>query len=345
MRALFYGLGGIGQRHLRLFRELQPDAEIGAVRVKNRQFEINDSLAADNCVDLTQKYDIKTFPSTKQALDFRPDIAIVANPTSAHVTTALELLAHGIPVFVEKPLSHSMSGVNKLLRLSKDNNVPLFVGYMMRFHPAAIKLKELIEKKVVGKIYNVHVAINSYFPNWHPYESYTDLYAASKVLGGGVVLTEIHEIDLLCWYFGAPSRVASMGGTLSQLDIDVEDTASILMQNSFDSYPFFTTIQMSFVQKHLLRELTIQGEHGYLRWDISTGKINLSNHYNKLNKEWGYADVERNDLFRSQLRHIIDSIQNGSNVERGHDAIVTTQLTAMGIHRSLESGQFEKIPS
>ena len=59
MKALFVGLGGIGQRHLRILRDLMPKVEISAVRRRGRRFEITDQLEADYSVDLIEKYQIR----------------------------------------------------------------------------------------------------------------------------------------------------------------------------------------------------------------------------------------------------------------------------------------------
>ena len=87
MRALFFGLGGIGQRHLRILREIQPNIELAAVRMKGQVFEISDDLVADRNVDIMNKYDIREFASIDDGLTFQPDLAIVANPTSFHIDT------------------------------------------------------------------------------------------------------------------------------------------------------------------------------------------------------------------------------------------------------------------
>ena len=69
---------------------------------------------------------------------------------------------------------------------------------MLRFHPQSIKIFNIIKnKKSLGTIYNASINVNSYMPNWHKYENYKDLYASNKNLGGGVILTECHEIDLM----------------------------------------------------------------------------------------------------------------------------------------------------
>ena len=67
-------------------------------------------------------------------------------------------------------------------------------------------------KSTLGKIIFSHVENGSYLPDWHPDENYSKSYAARNDLGGGVVLTCIHEIDYLYWIFGNVSEVFSISG-------------------------------------------------------------------------------------------------------------------------------------
>ena len=100
----------------------------------------------------------------------------------------------------------------------------------MRFHPCLQRLHELVQEKKVGRILSVRAEIGEYLPGWHTYEDYRQMYASRQDLGGGVILSQIHELDYLYWLFGLPRSVYALGGHLSRLEIDVEDTADILME-------------------------------------------------------------------------------------------------------------------
>ena len=56
MKALFIGLGGVGQRHLRILKKLYPNIQIGAVRKRGNTFEISDDLKIDKNVNIIKKY-------------------------------------------------------------------------------------------------------------------------------------------------------------------------------------------------------------------------------------------------------------------------------------------------
>ena len=135
----------------------------------------------------------------------------------------------GVNILVEKPLSNSIDGVQKLIETLEKNRVALRVGLQRRFHTHIKRVKEIVESGGLGKILNANFTVASFIPRWHPYEDFLQLYACRKELGGGVLLTEIHEIDLAIWFFGVPSSVVCVGGTYSNVGMDVEDTVSLIL--------------------------------------------------------------------------------------------------------------------
>ncbi len=90
-------------------------------------------------------------------------------------------------------------------------------------------MKEIISSRKLGRIISVRVENGSFLPDWHPSENYKKSYAARDDLGGGVVLTCIHEIDYLYWFFGNVHEVYSITGKFSNLNIQAEDLSAILL--------------------------------------------------------------------------------------------------------------------
>src|SRR5204863_5216651 len=104
------------------------------------------------------------------------------------------------------------------------------VGYQLRFHPAFKQVQEWLGAAAVGRVLAVRAEVGEFLPAFHTYEDYRQMYAARSDLGGGVVVTQIHELDYLYALFGPPRRVFALGGHLSSLEVDVEDVASTLLE-------------------------------------------------------------------------------------------------------------------
>ncbi len=272
MKALFVGLGGIGQRHLRNLRELCGDGvEILAYRVRKNSQVLTDKLQVEQGSSLEEKYGIRVFNDLDAALQVRPTIAFICNPTSYHVPAALACARAGCHLLVEKPLSHDLHGIEELCAVAERNKLICLVAYQMRFHPCLRYAHACLQQKKLGKIIAVRAEVGEYLPSWHSYEDYRQMYASRKDLGGGVIITQIHEIDYLYWFFGMPNRIFALGGRLSSLEIDVEDTASILME--CDGVPVH--LQQDYVQRPPSRNLEIIGDEGKLVVDLRNPALQL----------------------------------------------------------------------
>lgn len=129
MKVLFCGLGSIGQRHLRNLRAILGDSvEILAYRSQGRSPVLNPDMTVRRDADLESAYGIRTFGDLDDALGERPDAAFVTGPNSVHVPVALAAARAGCHLFIEKPLSHSMEGLDTLVETVDRQGLVAYVG-------------------------------------------------------------------------------------------------------------------------------------------------------------------------------------------------------------------------
>jgi len=322
-RILFIGLGGAGQRHLRLFRENLPDVELIAYRSTNKTPLLNADFSVNEEESIEDVYQIEIYDDIVMALDRQPDLVVISTPSAMHFKYALLCAKKGIDIFVEKPLSNSTKGLQELKDVIEQNNVAIQVGYQRRFHPHFSKINNIIKSNQIGKILTVRFTVASYVPRWHPYEDYLDLYACRKELGGGVLLTEIHEIDLAIWYFGVPKSIFCIGGTYSDVGMDVEDTVCLTL--NYDK--FVVQINLSFWQKHHERSFSICGEDGRLYWDQNDDVLveeyfDIPNN-NIMRKN---PNPRSDDMFDSQIKSIIRSLNPSNSKRNMNDSIASLRI-------------------
>lgn len=323
MRALFLGLGGVGQRHLRNLRTLIPEADVAAVRGRGRRFEIGNDLKADTDTDIVAKYRISEFPDLDAALDWKPDIAIVATPSALHAAHACPLIDAGVPVLIEKPVTADRASFDAVCRACAAKRAPMMVGYQLRFHPCVRTFKEWLDAGRIGRIQSIEVAVHSFMPAWHDYEKPNAFYAGVKALGGGVVLTEIHEIDLLCWFFGSATVVAATGGRLGRYDLDVEDTVAAVATFNVSGRAVPAAITLSFVQTPPTRRFVANGERGRIVMDLPALSVHLEGEgQDEFRLPSGF---DRNSVFLDEMREFLDCVRTGrepltslANVRDGH---------------------------
>jgi len=308
-KVLFIGLGGIGQRHLHNLRTLLGDSvEILAYRVRNLPYTISLDLTRSN-EDVTKKYFVKVFRDLGEALQQSPDVAFICNPSSLHIPVAIEVAKAGCHLFIEKPLSHTLEGVEELISICHENNLVGYVGYQLRFHPCYQLLRSLIRENKVGTIFSVHARIGEYLPDWHKYEDYRYLYAAKENLGGGVVLSQIHEIDYLYDLFGMPIKVFALGGKLSSLDIDVEDCVDALLEMHYQDRCLPAVLHMDFLQQSTIRRCVVIGEKGRITMDMCGLEVRIDKMVSQDDEVYRFDDFKRNNMFIDELRHFLQCVE------------------------------------
>jgi len=100
------------------------------------------------------EYPDKRFQTSYEAVLENPaiDAVVIATPAETHFDFAKRALAADKHVFVEKPLALMVSEAETLQQFATHRNLKLMVGHILLYHPAIIKLKEIISSGDMGKI-------------------------------------------------------------------------------------------------------------------------------------------------------------------------------------------------
>lgn len=340
MKILMVGLGGIGQRHVRNLRTLMgTNVDIIAYRYRNNPQVLTNHLEIEAGSDLIDKYSIKVYTTLNDAMNQRPDVVFICNPSSLHIPVALQAAQAGYSLFIEKPLSHTMEDVEELINLVESRNIKATVGYQLRFHPCLIHLHSLLHEKVVGKVISVRAEVGEYLPGWHTYEDYRQLYASKSELGGGVILTQIHELDYLYWLFGFPKRIFAMGGHLSSLEVDVEDNADILMECIVENQATPVSIHMDYVQRPPVRICEVLGDYGKIIVNFREFAINVFGRSGEQIENISYEKLGRNQLCLNQMKHFIEYLRGNSKPLLTLREAANSLKMALAAKESLQTGK------
>jgi predicted dehydrogenase len=335
MKVLVVGLGGIGQRHTRNLRALYGDrCDIIAYRVRGGGPVLSDNLQVDYPSGLEERYGIRSFHDLDAALAERPLAVLICNPTSLHLPVALAAARAGCHLMVEKPISDSLVGLDELAALVAERSLVCMVAYQLRFHPCMTLAHRLFCEGVIGRAIACRAAVGEYLPGWHHYEDYRTMYASRRALGGGVVLSQIHEIDLLYWFFGRPERAMSMGGHLSNLEIDVEDVASTLF-----SYPGMVAhLHQDYLQQPAVRQMEIIGSSGKIAVNLRENSVQVFDGSGELKIQERHERFERNSMFLQELEWFLKAADAGGSVPVDLYAGRQSLEMALAIRHSIASG-------
>lgn len=336
LKVLMVGLGGIGQRHLRNIRtKYGSDVDIIAYRVRNSKDTITSDLKIDKSTDFLKEYSIKVYTDLDKALCEFPDVAFVCNPSSLHIPISQRIAEMGCDLFIEKPLSNTLKGTKELVSTCERNKTIGMVGFQLRFHLCYRMLQQLIDANKIGNILSIYSEVGDYLPGFHKYEDYRHLYASKENLGGGVILSQIHEIDYLYGLFGMPHKVMAFGGHLSNLDIDVEDIADVLMNVKYKGTKIPIQLHMDYIQNPPSRYCKVIGEKGKITMDLVNSKVILEKvEANPSTYDFSY--LKRNSLFLDEIDHFFDCVLNRMQPTVSIEEGTKSLKIALAIKESLE---------
>lgn len=315
-RILIVGLGSIGARHARLARELMPRAQIAVLRRQVGQ--LPSELGVDLC-----------FANLDDALRFKPQAAVIASPATHHMDIAIPLAQAGIHLLVEKPIAASIEGVSDLIEICRLKNLVVMTGYNLRFFSSLQQFRELLKAKRVGRVLSVRAEIGQYLPSWRPGADYRQGVSAKAALGGGALLELSHDIDYLRWLFGEVEWVSAIQRKQSNLEIDVEDTAHIVLGFASETgeVPVIAALNMDLIRHDVTRCCTVIGELGTLRWNALTGSVDI---FELGARSWTTLFTclqQRDDSYLAQLKHFLASIEAGnSSVTSGEDGLAVVRI-------------------
>ncbi|MBU1819940.1 MAG: Gfo/Idh/MocA family oxidoreductase [Bacteroidetes bacterium] len=289
---LIFGAGSIGERHLSILQKLGY-TNLWVYRQRNLPLRTLDAHGLRILTDLDQLGGVQ------------PRAAIICTPTAQHLAQTRWCVQRGIPMLVEKPLSHSFEGLDELRQDLAVRPGLIQVAYMLRYHPFFQKIKEMTATGALGRLLSMQTYWGEYLPDWHPWEDYRESYAARRELGGGVALTLSHDLDLANWLAGsAVQSWHTLKNYNSELKINVESGAdvSIAYANGLTAHCHLNFHER--VPRRWYRFVFAEGsvEVDYLRatWTLERpGQREVQDIS---------ASFERNQLFEAQTRDFFQRI-------------------------------------
>lgn len=289
------GGGSIGRRHLRNLQSLG-QTQLALVEVN-----------AGRALELEREFRVPVYSSLTEALAARSfRAAVICSPSVYHLEQARECARQGLDLFIEKPLSHSFTGVSEFLESVRTKQLITLVGSNWKFYPSFQKIKALLSSGAIGTILSARCQFGQYLPDWHPTQDYRQGYSAQHKLGGGILL-DSHEFDYLTWFMGEPvKKITCFAGTVSKLEIDVEDAAAIILQFSSGA---LGEIHLDYLQRFYQRNFEFFGSTGTLLWDYGTKTVVLRQVGQEPAQFPLAPDYELNAMYVDEMCHFLKAVE------------------------------------
>ena len=217
------GIGNMGSAHCRTVCTTE-NAELTAVcDIDETKF----GKLPEEAGDKVRKY---TSPETFFA-EAPVDAVIISVPHYDHVPLAMQALQAGKHILVEKPIAPAVGMARELIAEGK--KYPHLVQSAMlqlRTMEAFLKIRELLAAGELGRLMRINWIVTTWFRSQFYYDS-GDWRASWRGEGGGVLLNQCpHQLDLLQWLFGLPSKVRATVAIGKYHDIEVEDEVNAFME-------------------------------------------------------------------------------------------------------------------
>ena len=315
MKIAIIGSGSIARRHYSNIKKLKPSSEI-LIYTRPLNIQSKKKLFGDN-VNFVSELD--------EVIKFSPLIAVICSPASLHIEQSLRLSEENINLFIEKPLSNKVSGIETLLMKTKNNKTINMVGYPLRFNSSLLFFREKAQAILSDSEINIRSECYSYLPDWRPDVDYRKSVSSNKSLGGGALLELSHEIDYLKWTFGKLSLIESNIQNKGILDIDVEDSADLFLEVN-QNRKIKIELSIDFSSNILRRECLLSSETNELKWDGINNKV-LSRD-KKISDDWKVEfEDDEDDMFFEEIRYYMNCVSSKTIAEPSiTDALETLNI-------------------
>ena len=292
MKTLVVGYGSIGRRHVR---------NLHATGLQDVIVFDSDPQARRQALKAGVDQVAETL---EEGLDRHPAVAFICMPPFLHVPHSLQCLDAGCHLYLEKPVSHSLAGVEGVLDRADAEGRVIQVGFQLRFDLTFGKVKALLESGAVGRPVWARAEFGQYYPDWRPGTDFRKGYGADPHRGGGVLLDACHDVDILRWLLG---DVVSVSGGLwrdEMLGLESEDLADLGIE--FES-GCRAQVHLDRIQRGYHREGKVVGTEGVLLWDYAKGCVTWIN--SEGSEERFQFDPDRNAPYVRAVEHFLKAVR------------------------------------
>ena len=326
------GLGNIASTHARAILN-HDSASVAAAS----------SRSLVNRQKFSDEFGLPVYETVEELLLHKPlDAVTICTPTGTHLEVGEKAAEAGKHVVVEKPIEVNVGKGRRLIDCCKENGVQLAIIYQNRFSDGAVRVKEVLEKGLIGEPIMARAAVK-WFRDQEYYRS-SNWRGTLHLDGGGAVINQaVHTIDLLYWFLGEAEAVSAYKGTFTHEDIEAEDNAVAIIRFKSDVMAVFEA-STSIVPAQP-RKIEIHGTKGTVILTDDEAVVLLGSGSEEADKEYnqengsGAADPLKGLGFQnhaSQYAQIIHAIRSGGEPIVSGEESLQSLAVVESIYRSAE---------
>jgi UDP-N-acetyl-2-amino-2-deoxyglucuronate dehydrogenase len=230
---------------------------------------------------VSARYGVPAFASHTELLaELRPDVVHVTTPHDQHVRPAIDCLAAGVNVVIEKPVAHTLADAERLVAAAEQPGAPkVGVCFQNRYNMTSQAAAALLTSGQLGRVIGGSATVF-----WHRPQAYYQSRPWRGEFdrsGGGVLINQaIHMLDLLQWLLGEVTEVRGYAGRLAPGSvIGVEDTAQIVLDHVGGARSVFFATNANAADSPVTLEIVTDAAELFIRRNLtvrySDGRIEV----------------------------------------------------------------------
>ncbi len=277
------------------------------------------------------------FASDEALLAEQLDGVIICSENSRHRPLTELAARHTRHILCEKPIATTLSDAQAMIDVCAANGAKLQIAFPVRFSPPIIRLKQLLEQQMLGRIYSLKTTNHGTMPG--------DWFIDRALAGGGAVIDHtVHVIDVLRWFWNAEVTevYAEIGHDLLHPELGIDDAGILSFMLSTGAYGTLDTSWSRPEAYPTWGGVTIEviGEKGVIRLDAF--KQQLAVYSNRAGRaqwvHWG------SNIDLGLIRDFVEMIVAGREPSiTGWDGLKALEV-ALAAYRSAETGQPVTLP-
>jgi len=315
LRVGIAGVGGLGTLHLRTLLAMEDKVRVEALGDPVPDRRAGSKLTSETNLELedNSEFSVGNIRSYEDYSDLckDPDLDVVclATPSDLHAPGAILAFEQGKHVFTEKPMALNREDCQRMIDASVANGKTLMVGQCLRFYPAYVVARAIMESGRFGKPLAAMLNRCGGRPGrW---------FAEIERSGGVNLDLHIHDIDTALWWWGEPDSstsktVRAESGVQAVLSTwDYVDGANVQLEASWDAgIPFQAEFRI------VLESATLRCRGGKLEQFTADGKEEIA-----LSGPGGHA---------AEMHYFVDCVLQGKPVDR-----CPPEESALAVHYAL----------
>lgn len=281
---------------------------------------------------------VKGFRSSEEMIKSGEiDAVVIATPHYSHTELGILALQAGLHVVVEKPISVHKADAERLIAAHTNPKQVFAAMFNVRTHAMYARLRDLVKSGELGKIQRVNWIITTWFRSEAYYRS-GGWRATWEGEGGGVLLNQCpHNLDLLWWLFGMPSKVHAVCRFGQYHNIEVEDEVSAILEYPNGATGVFVTSTGEAPGTNRLEIVCDRGvvvlEDGKIRWkrtEVPVSEFNATTETRMgIPPVWN-VEVPYDESYENHwgiLKNVVNAILHGEELlSPAHEGIHSIEL-------------------